>query len=586
MHGVVQFAAGVAVDPLNDIARPVSLLMSEQRRFPSSGEVAYVIGSGTALAGFPELAVDWCRWTRRCAELTGDLRLGAASIFTEAVVALASSRFAESNALVDETISLANQLGWTVLASRAASMSGLLSVLLQNHQDRPDTSDLVLPVALGSDPILKVNAQITMALRELLDGRRNMTMTWLRSAMASIPDMGASRSFTAFSAPLLGTLLFLTGSYTDTRTLCETTSPSLAALPHLEPVRSFLYGIAETDLELALEHFREASSGNSSPMIKGQAALCTGLRLADASRTGEAQPHLERARAEFEALEASGLVRLVELELAFKSTVLEVIHEVLPAKIPPSTATGRAASAPCANHPTWELSLLGGFSVYQSGAKVQFPPSRAAQALKILAIRKKISVDQLTELLWPETEPGVGSRRLRNILWRIRGACGDLLERDGSVICLSAAACTDIAKFEDLASRALTSDCPDNQSAILAEQAIALYTGNLLPDDIYADWAGDHRESLSRLYVRLLDLCLAISLEDGRLNDSLALLERLIDAEPYEESYYLQASEIYEQSGHRYRARHTLERCTRMLEDLEVSPCPALLQAMQRLSID
>jgi DNA-binding SARP family transcriptional activator len=196
-----------------------------------------------------------------------------------------------------------------------------------------------------------------------------------------------------------------------------------------------------------------------------------------------------------------------------------------------------------------------------------------------------MSVDELVELLWPETEPGVGSRRLRNVLWRIRSVFGDLVEREGNFIRLSPAAHTDIAQFEGLACRALSDDCSAEEASLLAEAALSMYGGVLLPDDLYADWATGYRETLALLQVRVLDFLLALSCEGGHFNESLSLLERLIEIEPFEEAHYLQAAEIYALSGHLSRARSTIERCSHMLNELGVAPCPALLRAREGLSL-
>ena len=102
-----------------------------------------------------------------------------------------------------------------------------------------------------------------------------------------------------------------------------------------------------------------------------------------------------------------------------------------------------APARPEAEH-EWDIRLLGEFTVSRRNGEVAIPQSLAAQALKIVTLHKKIHVDELVEMLWPEAAQGVGSRRLRNVLWRIRGACGDLLQREGNLICLAKDARTDI----------------------------------------------------------------------------------------------------------------------------------------------
>ncbi|HEY3844898.1 MAG TPA: BTAD domain-containing putative transcriptional regulator [Acidimicrobiales bacterium] len=586
MHGVVRFCAGLVVDTVNDIAGPVSRIVEQSYPSAPSPEVAYVIGAGTVLTGSDELTNRWCDWTRCCADTVDERPLRAATALVQALVAQTSCNFSEARVLASEAAILADEVGLVDIAAHATSMSGYLSVILGDSDNPPELSALILPAALGSNPILKIEAQMTMALNELLAGRRTMTRTWLRSAMDSIPEIGAARSFTAFLAPLMGAMFLLTGSENDAYRLVHALEPALKVVACLSRTTELLQGLVESDLGPAVETLQGISDNSDrSPMIKAQAELCMGVRLAASLRSAESQSHFEHARRLFEAMGALGLAKVVEQELVRDVTILTLVQDTAVASDYECNPANRVDNEPWIGMTEWSISLLGGFTVWRNGVKVAFPQSRAAQTIKILAIRKKVSVDELVELLWPETEPGVGSRRLRNILWRIRTAFGELLEREGSFICLSSSASTDVARFEELASQALTLDCSPGDTFKLAEDAIAAYCGKLLPDDLYVDWTGSCRDSLSLLYVRVLEFLLARSLDEGDLSRSLTLLERLIEAEPFEETYYLQASEIYAQTGHIYRARSTLERANRMLNDLGVSPCPALARALN-LSLD
>ncbi len=101
----------------------------------------------------------------------------------------------------------------------------------------------------------------------------------------------------------------------------------------------------------------------------------------------------------------------------------------------------------------WEIDLLGSLSLRRGGELVAMPYSLAVQALMITSLRRRIPIEELVELLWPDAEPGVGMRRLRNVLWRIRSACGDVLVRDGSLIRLDDRVVVDVEQFRALAAR-------------------------------------------------------------------------------------------------------------------------------------
>jgi DNA-binding SARP family transcriptional activator len=200
-----------------------------------------------------------------------------------------------------------------------------------------------------------------------------------------------------------------------------------------------------------------------------------------------------------------------------------------------------------------------------------------------VTLREKIPVEELVELLWADAEPGVGTRRLRNVLWRVRAACGDLLQRDGNFIRLAPETATDVSRFRRLAEGALANDGAEGSPVALARQALDLYRGELLPGDRYADWASTSRESLARLHLQLLDLLLVEAVRNEHRQEALGLLDRLIEADPYDEHYYLQAAELQAQAGNRRRALSLIGRAERMLSDLGVPPSSALVRARNTL---
>ena len=222
--------------------------------------------------------------------------------------------------------------------------------------------------------------------------------------------------------------------------------------------------------------------------------------------------------------------------------------------------------------PPHEIRLLGQFSVLRDGAATAVPLGHAAQALKVVALFGRISVDELAELLWPGAEPGVGTRRLRTFCGAssrpVATCCAATTTssawRDGVV--------TDVSVFEEAAGRAFKERQGCDARHTLAREAIRLYGGELLPSDRYADWATGPREALAQLRLQLLDLMLAHAFDSGNTQEALSLLEDLIEADPYEERYYIQLATLHLDAGNRSRVRAAISRCERMLDDLGVEP--------------
>ena len=197
----------------------------------------------------------------------------------------------------------------------------------------------------------------------------------------------------------------------------------------------------------------------------------------------------------------------------------------------------------------WEITMLGSFAVRRGDEMIAMPTSLAATALKIVALRRRVLVEELVEELWPASAPGVGMRRLRNVLWRIRIACGGILARDNKFILLSPEVLTDVSEFRRFASEALEPTTPPDAAARVAEAALQLYAGDLLPADRYVDWATPTRDVLARLRVQMIELRVNDAIEDERVQEATYLLDLLVETDPYEEHHYLVAAELQAKVG-------------------------------------
>ena len=592
MHGIVRLLAGTPLDPVSDIANPMSQLMRKAQRFPSSPQVAFTVGMGALLVGPPEMADLWAQWIEECASSAGDEPLGSVAPLVHALVGLSTCRGADVDRLANDAARLADGAGLALLASRARSVSGYLGAARNDANGALQASALVLGAADDVGPLPRVQAQVNLAILEQQAQRPSVARTWIKGVMEFTRPAGAvGLDFSVFNAPLLGVMCLLGRSPADAQMLLDAVEPSLVEVNRYSPVLRLLRGICEPDLDIALGHFQNAQSeGGASPMLLAQIDLCAGVRLAAASRLADARLRLNRSRHAFEQLGAYGFAVLADQELAIEPPAAGPVLETVDIPVPQAMATIAPSGPPAAARPEteheWDIRLLGEFTVSRRNGEVAIPQSLAAQALKIVTLHKKIHVDELVEMLWPEAAQGVGSRRLRNVLWRIRGACGDLLQREGNLICLAKDASTDIDRFEEIATQALTCDGSTEDVARLAEEAVSIYRGELLPGDRYADWAAAYREALLRRHASMLELLVTSSLAERRFDQSLAYLERLIETDPFEEHYYLQVAEIHVEAGQFHRARNALERASRMLVDLGVPPSPTLLRAKQSLPQD
>lgn len=181
--------------------------------------------------------------------------------------------------------------------------------------------------------------------------------------------------------------------------------------------------------------------------------------------------------------------------------------------------------------PTSELYLLGGFRVRVNGRDIPadlWRRRRAAELVKILALsdQHRLHREQLMEAIWPQLSPGAAAGNLRKAVHFARKALGarEAITTGPAIVELFPGhdVTVDAQSFVEAAIAALQSS-----TASQAARVAARYTGELLPDDRYEQWAFDHRERLRALALRvfkkaeLWDRALAIDPADEEAHRAL-----------------------------------------------------------------
>nr|MBA3824311.1 AAA family ATPase [Ktedonobacterales bacterium] len=229
------------------------------------------------------------------------------------------------------------------------------------------------------------------------------------------------------------------------------------------------------------------------------------------------------------------------------------------------------------------IQLLGGFSVRVGEHVVPSTAWRlrkAAHLVKLLALATghRLHRDQLCDLLWPEIEPAAAYNNLRYALHVARQALASagmmVLPMQQGIVLLApdAPVVIDVEVFI-----AAAVHCTDDLAQYHA--SIALYTGDLLPDDRYEEWTTAHREDLR---ARLHDLCLACAQAHaarGEYAEALPLVQRVVAAEPTHEDAHVLLMRLHASRGHRAAAITQFARLrTALAEEVGVAPSAASQQ--------
>lgn len=195
----------------------------------------------------------------------------------------------------------------------------------------------------------------------------------------------------------------------------------------------------------------------------------------------------------------------------------------------------------------WRVELLGGLrAVRGEQVLTRFATQKVAALLAYLAFYRERAHprDELVELLWPQSEPEAGRRRLRVALTSLRHQLepaapggrgwGAVLVANRRSVQLNPAACTtDVAAFEAAWREASRAGMAGERVPRLAA-AVGLYRGELLPG-YFDDWILPHRQWLAEAYQQALGQLVRLLQEAGDRGAALLYARRAVAADPLRE---------------------------------------------------
>jgi DNA-binding SARP family transcriptional activator len=221
-----------------------------------------------------------------------------------------------------------------------------------------------------------------------------------------------------------------------------------------------------------------------------------------------------------------------------------------------------------------QVSCFGGFRVQIAGEHVDLgslrPRARALLRLLALSPEHDVHRERLVDALWPGVDLSVGTRRLQVAVSSVRqlleqnGLPGpDVLTRHGDAyrLALPEGSTVDIRSFESTlreaascAARGDTAGSARNRAA-----ALALYTGELLPEDGPAEYLVDDRDRFRLAAASAAAGLARDTLELGRPREALDAARRSVQLDRYQDLAWELLVQVHEASGDSSaaaRARH------------------------------
>jgi len=242
--------------------------------------------------------------------------------------------------------------------------------------------------------------------------------------------------------------------------------------------------------------------------------------------------------------------------------------------------------------PRLRIQTLGRFQVLRGDSPIeesQWDRVQPKQLLKAIVSygREKIPKEILIDELWPEETPNAADKNFKTTLQRLRKSLEPAIHKSFSssyihlhdnFVFLDPELCQiDVDRFLSLLRMVEEKEKRGDVkgSLSLCAEAMEIYKGDFLPDEIYASWADKKREELRLKYIEFLGKMASLYEKQGVLKKAADCYKKAIQADPLLEESYQRLMAFYSSKAMYNEALRTYEDCKRALKrELETEPDP------------
>jgi DNA-binding SARP family transcriptional activator len=227
--------------------------------------------------------------------------------------------------------------------------------------------------------------------------------------------------------------------------------------------------------------------------------------------------------------------------------------------------------------PSLKVYFFGKFRVFQGDEEIpdkRWKSKKAQMLFKyLLYLRPKgyLKKDVLMELLWPDDDPAKTAKRfhvalasLRRTLEPaiVRGTPSSYITRssDAYRIDLGVEGSVDIEDFTKELKLAQEKQNPD---IVLQHylNAVSLYQGDFLEEDLYVPWCDEERERVKEDYIYILTKIIQYYENKKDYSACIDYVGRYLKVDKYAENIYQQLMRYYAQVSNKAMVVRTFERC-------------------------
>jgi DNA-binding SARP family transcriptional activator len=237
------------------------------------------------------------------------------------------------------------------------------------------------------------------------------------------------------------------------------------------------------------------------------------------------------------------------------------------------------------------IQLLGDFRVSVGSRAIEereWTLRKVKSLVKLLALapHHRLHREQIIDRLWPDTGSEGGANNLHKVLYVARRIlepglpprrASSYLQLRHDMLLLEApdGLRTDVEAFLAAARAARERRTPQAY-----QEALRLYSGDLVPEDQYEDWAIAHRDWLSGLRMALQVELAGVQEQTGDFSAAIDTLQQVVASDPVHEEAQGRLMRLLVQTGRRHLAlRHYQALRAALQRELDAEP-NARLQAL------
>lgn len=252
--------------------------------------------------------------------------------------------------------------------------------------------------------------------------------------------------------------------------------------------------------------------------------------------------------------------------------------------------------------PRVHVRCFGPFRIWLDGAALlpqDFGRRKALTLLKVLIANhgRTVAADALIEALWPGANPATKTSQLHVLVHVLRklleaeesapasGAALVVTEGDGYAF-VGSGAWIDKAEFRTLAAAAVRAQSAGRAEEAIAagEAAVALYRGDFMEDEPYADWCWQERETLRETCLEVAGLLAGLLGARSGWERAVRHLRLALRLDPLREALHRDLMHALWAGGRRDEALHQFILCEELLaRELGVGPLPETVRLADRI---